>query len=126
MKQKSFFLTVAMAAAIFIPAQVFGQDTGETSKTEFERMDSLHNVYQADQLKSQKQTDEDRMRDVKTAKRQSKAKAKEAKRVEREANSASRESKYALRAERKAQKSRRQADKQAEKASDARDKSDRN
>lgn len=119
--------TVALLALLLVTTGLRAQDQRDMNKEELTRMDSLQTAYKNQQLKAEKeQQDEARLADIKYEQQQTKAKAKEARRVEKEANTAARESRYALRAEKKAQKARRDADSQSKKASKARVKSDKN
>ena len=124
MKLRSSILTITLSAMSLCTFQLYGQ-TGEVSKSEQHRADSLANQ-KKEMAQEQKAIDEVKMDNVKDASKETKKIAKEAQRVEREASAASRESKNALKAEKKAQKSRKAADKQAQKAEDARVKSDKN
>jgi hypothetical protein len=123
-KSTTIILTFTLSALSLFTSEVYGQQRYELRTTEHEGMDSLQDA--REQVKVQKEKDEDRMAIVKNERRETKAIAKEAQRVNREANDAARESNNALRAEKKAQAARKHADRQAQRAARARDKSDEN
>jgi hypothetical protein len=121
MKLKTIFLTLTMGALSLFTSDLYAQESSTVSGS----TDSAQAMYRNDQAALEKANDEEKMADIKDARRETKAKAKEARRVEREASAAARESKNALRAERRAQKARKQADKQAKKAEKARERADK-
>jgi hypothetical protein len=127
MKFKTIIILVlSLAALVLFTSESNGQERTEMSKGEQDRLDSLQTLYKRDEIRAQREKDENTIADAKQDKRETKAKAKEAQRIEREANDAARESRYALRTEKKAQKARKNADAQAKKALKARNRSDKN
>jgi hypothetical protein len=110
MKQIATTLVIFVALTLF-PNKLFSQQ------------DSLKNLNQGEQVKSQKEQDAATIENLKEESNAAKAVEKDAQQTALDASDASKQSKNALKAEKKAQKARKKADKQSLKAETARNKS---